>query len=556
MLTTLRVKNLALVKALRLEFGQGLNIITGETGAGKSVMIGALGLLLGERADRSLIRSGEDACGAEAVFQLEDTSEVDEILESFGLDLCEEGQLVIRRIIRASGSNQNLVNDNAVTVQVLKQLGEVLVDMHGPHDHQSLLHRDAQLDILDAYGHLWQDRLDYEETYRAWRGLFDRLEELEGDAGTVAEQIDMLSFRIDEIEKAELKLGEEDEIRKEHAMLGNAQRIQELAGGVLNALGEGDENAFAAVAAARRAMDELCRLLPDAEAWREQADGIATQIQDLNTDILRTVEGVDGSPVRLEWLDNRLATYQKMKRKYGGTVEEILASLEESKARLHDLETREEQVEELKKEIANAEAEVQQKGKALRASRKSIGKKLGKAIESELDALGLKNASFTIAFDACDPQASGLDVVEFEFAPNVGEPKRPLRAIASSGEISRVMLATKTALADHDRVPVLVFDEIDTNIGGETGDAVGQKLHEVSLRHQVICITHLPQVAVYGCRHFAVSKSVEDERTMTQVEQLAPDARVEEVARMLGGRDMTSVTLDHAREMLEAAGAC
>ncbi len=552
MLTSLRVKNLALVEQVRVEFHPGLNVITGETGAGKSILLGALSLLLGDRADKTLIRTGEDACGAEASFQLADPSAVDAVLEKYGLSPCENGELIIRRIIRASGSTQNLINDSSVTLQVLGEVGELLVDMHGPHDHQSLLNPEFQVDLLDAFGHLWTERSAYEEVFRTVQGLEQRRAELAGTGeDDVAAQMDLLTYRVKEIEEAELVEGEEERIAQEHQMVGNAQRILELGGGILNSLSEGEGSAFDSLAATQKSLEDLARLVPEAESWRQEAAELSARLQELGSSMHRVLDRIEGDPARLEWLDQRLATYQKLKRKHAPTVAEILEILQRSKARLHDLQTRGEQLAAVDADLARERGVLQGRGEALRKKRTAAAVKLAAAVTRELRMLGFPNGSFSVALSDAEPKLSGMDQVEFGFAPNVGEAMRNLRAIASSGEISRVMLATKVVLASHDRIPVMIFDEIDANVGGEMGNAVGRKLAEVARTHQVLCITHLPQVAVFGSTHLAVSKSVQNGRTITDVQPLTEKTRVEEIARMLGGRDLTSVTLKHAREMLE-----
>lgn len=553
MLERLEVRNYALIEQLSVEFDTGLNILSGETGAGKSILIGALGLLLGERADKALVRAGEDACGAEAAFHLAEPSGVDAVLTKYGLEPCADGHLVIRRIIRLSGASQTIVNDSPVTLQVLKEIGERLVDMHGPHDHQSLLDTEAQLAMLDAFGHIGDDLSAYASAYAALQDLDRRRAALAGGQETLAEQMDLLRYRVKEIEESKIQEGEEEEIRKEHAVLGNAQRIQELTGGILAALNEGESSAFDVLAGARRSMEELKRLLPQGDAWCSEAEAAARRIQELATDIAGVVEGIESSPVRLEWLEGRLATCQRMRKKYGPEVSDVLATLAQSRQRLHDLETRGEQLAALDQEMTTVRSQMQALGLALRKKRKAAGKQLAAAVKKELNDLGLPHGDFAVALAECEPRASGMDAVEFEFAPNIGEPKRPLHIIASSGEISRVMLAIKTVLAGHDRIPVLVFDEIDTNVGGEMGSAVGRKLAEVARSRQVLCITHLPQVAIAGQAHYGVAKSVRDGRTFSEVRRLQDEERVEEIARMLGGRDLTTVTLTHAREMLAKA---
>jgi DNA repair protein RecN (Recombination protein N) len=552
MLQTLRVRNLALVEDISVEFKPGLNVITGETGAGKSVIIGALGLLLGERADKSLIRAGADQCLAEAVFQLSDSAAVDAILDEVGLPPCEAGQLLVRRTLLASGAGKNFINDSSTTSQVLKRMGEHLVDMHGPYDHQSLLNTDFQLDILDAFGHLWESRSVYEAAYSAYRDAQTQRKELEGASEQdVSQQIDLLAFQVKEIEDLAPVEGEDEAIAQEQVQVANAQRILELAGGLQSALMEGENAAFNGLAFAHKNLGELAGLISAAGEWKDQAHSLMVQVQDLAETVERVVRNIEGDPSRLQWLEDRMASYHRLKRKYGGSVAAILAHVEKVKARLKDLENRGERLAELDKAIGVARGKVDQAGTKLGKARRQAATTLAKTITAELKDLGFQHGAFGVALQNVDPAPSGLDSIEFVFAPNAGEPARPLRAIASSGEISRVMLAVKAVLADHDSIPVLVFDEIDANVGGAMGTAIGTKLDKVGKHHQVLCITHLPQVAVFGKTHFSVAKEVVGGRTRTSISCLTPNERVEEVARMLGGRDLTSVTLKHAKEMLK-----
>lgn len=550
MLTTLRARNIALVESVRLDLQPGLNVITGETGAGKSVLIGALSLLLGERADRRFIREGEENCSVEAVFALDESRAVNHLLEAQGLEPCADGQLIIRRIIKASGASQSLVNDSAVTLPLLKQLGELLVDMHGPHDHQSLLRPSFQLELLDACGHTEKERAAYSETWSLKLQLEERLAEISGDTTDVAAQVDLLSYRIKEIEDADPKDGEEESVQREHAVVSNAQRVLELGGAAVAALTDGEGSAFDTLAVAQKNLEELARIMPESEAWRAEARTAAVQVQELSANLAAALEKVEGDPARLEWLDQRISAYKKLKKKYGPEVADVLATLEKSRARLRDLESREQRLAELEKETAVVLKELEKRGRKLREKRADAAAKLAKTVTKELKELGFAHGRFDVLLREQAPQSSGLDEIEFGFAPNAGEGMKPLRAIASSGEISRVMLAVKTVLADHDRIPVLIFDEIDANVGGEIGLAVGRKLAQIGRTHQVICITHLPQVAARGTTHFAVSKAIRDKRTVTDVRLLDESARADEIARMLGGRDLTKVTLQHARELL------
>jgi DNA repair protein RecN (Recombination protein N) len=551
MLATLRVKNLALVENVRLDFESGLNVITGETGAGKSILIGALHLLLGDRADKKYIRAGADACGAEALFKLARPQALNELLEALGVAPCEDGQLILRRIVKAAGGGQNLINDSPVTLQALKQVGELLVDMHGPYDHQSLLSPAFQLDVLDAYGQIEAEREAYAKVYREWTTLLTERADLQGDDQDVAGQIEMLTYRVKEIEELAPVEGEDEQVAREHMTVSHAQRILELGDGARKALLEGEGSAFDQLAAAQRNLEELARLLPEAEEWRLETRTLAVQLQSLSEAMISALDRVEADPARLQWLEQRLAAYQKLKRKYG-SVADVLAVLAENRERLRKLQTRGERLAELEGRIAAAHGVVLKKGRALSAKRRAAGEKMALAVVAELRELGFPRGGFAVDLQEGEPQSSGLDTVSFGFAPNVGEPMRPLRDIASSGEISRVMLATKAVLAGHDHIPVLVFDEVDANIGGEMGNAVGRKLAQLGKTHQVICITHLPQVAVHGDQHYAVTKRVREDRTFTEVDLLDGEPRVEEIARMLGGKDMTKLTLQHARAMLKS----
>jgi len=553
MLQSLQIKNLALVDTLNVEFESGLNVITGETGAGKSMIVGALNLLLGERADKTLLREGTDQCAVEAAFHVAQPDELHALLQAGGIESETDGRLIVKRTFTASGGGRQFVNNSPVTLQVLKRIGELLVDMHGPHDHQSLLNADFQLNVLDAFGHLEKELAAYREEYSRQQALRARRQALTAGDADVARQVDLLAFQVKELEAAALREEEEAEIIREQNVLGNAHAILQWTEEIRQVLTEAEESAFNRLAAAQQALDKLAALAPLAADWKNEARTLAGQIQDLSSGVGVFAGKIEGDPGRLQWLDDRLAVYQKLKRKYGGSVADLLKLFEQSRERLRDLQTRDEQVRKLDVELNASRRQLETLGQALRRKRAPAAERLVKAITAELQDLGFEKAAFAIVFSPVEPRADGLDALDFTFAPNPGESARPLRAIASSGEMSRVMLAVKTVLAEHDRVPVLVFDEIDVNIGGKTASRVGEKLAEVARRHQVLCITHLPQVAVHGNVQFAVEKRVQTGRTVARIIKLDSPSRIEEIARMLGGRDATRVTLDHARELLEKA---
>ena len=552
MLRTLKIKNLALVDDVQVGFNDGLNVITGETGAGKSLLMGALRLLLGERADKSMIRTGETSCSVHAEYGLSDSTQVDAVLEDVGLESCEGGLLIIRRVITES-ANKTMVNDEPVTLQVLRRLGEVLVDMHGPYDHQSLLNQSVQLEILDAFGQLDTEMAAYEEAYSKYRDIQRRITALNSDNEEDLErQIEFLDYRVNEIQKANLSEEEDNQVIEEHGMIANSQQVLELANGAVNALTAEEGCAFDGLVGAQQCLNRLVKMMPEAQEWHDELESAIAAVQDIVRSIENSASGIDASAERMQWLDDRLTTYQTLKRKYGATVEEVLENCEKWSEQLDDLRGRDKKRAALQAELETVLQAVEKAGLALRSKRENVADLLSECITRELVDIGFEHGFFDVQLNGCEPGPSGMDEVEFGFAPNAGEDMRPLRMIASSGEISRVMLATKAVLAKQDRIPVLVFDEIDANVGGEIGGAVGRKLAQVAQCHQLICITHLPQVAACGTTHLAVSKKVEDGRTYTEVELLDAESRPDEIARMLGGKESTGVTLQHAKEMLKS----
>lgn len=552
MLSILQIRNLALVEDLKVEFRPGLNIITGETGAGKSLLIGALSLLLGERADKSVIRTGQTQGSAECVLTLPDAGPVNSLLTEAGIDSCQDNQLILRRLVSASGGG-SFVNGCPATIQTLKKVGNLLVDMHGPHDHQSLLAQDFQMDILDAFGGLSEIRASYQGAYTELCELQAALKDLDCDEKTVAEQIDLLSFQVKEISEAAPLEGEEEEVKARHILMTNAQRILEAAQNMCQILTDGESSVIDSLASIQKELDSLRSAMPESEQWSEEVRSASVQLQELSRTINDCANAIDSDPRQIEQVEARIATYQKLRRKYGATVADILAKLEHARTRLRELQNRGERIAEIRGGIDRATGRVRNLGGKLGKDRRAVAGNLARAITRELQDLGFAKGSFHVQLSETEPGPTGTDTMEFGFAPNVGEAMRPLRMIASSGEISRVMLAIKAVLAKHDRIPVLVFDEIDTNVGGEMGFAIGEKLAGIAGSHQVICITHLPQVAVYGACHFAVAKRVRGERTYTEIGLLEGEARTDEVARMLGGRSPSTLTRDHAREMLATA---
>ena len=560
MLTTLRIKNLALVADLTLELSPGYNAITGETGAGKSILIGALNLVLGERADRTLIRSGSDSCSVEAVFDISGLrTPLKKFLEENGLEPCQENQLLLKRNFGANGTNRQFVNGSPTTLNVLATLGEGLVDIHGPHDHQSLLHAAKQLAILDAFGGLEPLREQFAGLVRCRSALETEKASLIVDEKTYAQQLDLLRFQVNEITAANLLPEEETELEREHRLATNAAKLLELSQTALRQLSEDESSVGAQAGALGRTLQELKRFDPEAGCLLSLHEEAMSFLRDLQSDLSHYGDKLDIDPARLQQLEDRLNLIQSLKRKYGGSLEQVVAFGDQARQKLGHLEGRDAELGRINAELDKNQAELKRLGAELSAQRREIIPKLCKAVVQQLADLGFTQSHFDVSIHSesqITDQAScvtsaGLDLVEFQFSPNPGEPPRSLRAIASSGELARVMLALKTVLAAQDDIPVLVFDEVDANVGGETANAVGDKMRQLGKNRQVLCITHLAPVAACASAHYVVTKQTKLLRTVTNIELLDKKERITELARMLGGQ--TQAARRHAEELLKNA---
>lgn len=579
MLTTLRIKNLALVTELTIELQAGYNVITGETGAGKSILIGALNLVLGERADHTLLRSGCESCSVEAVFDITALkAPIAAILEQAGIEPCEEGQLVIKRTFTATGTNRQFINGSPTTLIVLAQIGELLVDIHGPHEHQSLLRPSCQLALLDAFAGLNSEREAFAELVRLRGSLQTEKTALIVDDKTYAQQLELLRFQAEEIKSASLSSQDEGGLEENYRRATNAARLLQLSQTALGLLSENEMSLQAQTGILGRTLQELQRVDAGAAQLLSLHQQAVTSLGELQDALSRYSEKVELEPARLQELEERVNLVQSLKRKYGGTVESVLAFGKEAGDKLKSLEQRDAELARLNRELEMVEAKLWTAGLALSVHRREAGPRLGKKMRAQLADLGFKQSRFDVALttssrtdvsrsqsgsaDSPHPptasngspspayvfNSSGLDAIEFQFTPNPGEPPLPLRAIASSGELARVMLALKTVLAQEDQIPVLIFDEIDANVGGETARAVGEKLQRLALHRQVLCVTHLPQVAAPATAHYMASKEQKAGRTISQLTSLDKAQRVTELARMLGGQ--TEAARKHAAAML------
>ena len=542
-LTLLRIKNLALVEELDWQMEPGFIAITGETGAGKSIIIGALQLLLGERADKSLIRTGADLCTVEAVFSGEDLQKLNTQLVEAGIEPCEN-DLILKRTLSSTGTNRQFINGSPTTLSILKNLGDELVDLHGPHDHQSLLSPEMQMSLLDSFARAKEQLEEYRKHYRQLQTLLAEHAALNTAETAREQELDLLRHQITEIKSANLVAGEEEEIDKRYKLASNSKRLIELASAVANKLSEADDSVLSQLAETQRLLRELEKIDSSMAQFSSAHAAAVVELSEIARALSTYAEKLDLDPEQLAALEQRVSLFETLKRKYGGPIAEVIGFGERAAERMRKIEGRDAELERLAKEIETVRAQISHAGEALRKLRTKAAPKLSENIRRNLRDLGFRQSEFEAKLSALDePRPSGFDSVELLFSPNPGEPLKPLRVIASSGEISRLMLAIKSALAAHDSIPLLVFDEIDTNVGGEIAHAVGAKMQTLGHDHQLICITHLPQVAATASSHFVVTKDVAHGRTFSNLHEVIGKARQEEIARMLGGKSESALKL-------------
>lgn len=561
MLKELNIKNFAIIDQLHVEFSQGLNVLTGETGAGKSIVVDALNLALGERASVDLIRTGCQEAVVEASFELNGrgTAEISAMLSEQGIEMHPGEYLIVRRVLASSGKNRVYINGSLATLAALADLGSSLADIHGQHEHQSLLSLEKQMDLLDSFGGLEDIRNAAGEMYRRLHEAGRNLAELEAGARDRAQREDMLRFQKNEIEAAMLKPGEDEELANDQKVMANAEKLAATSAMITELLYSADDSAQVALKKAVTGLKDivaidnrLANALELCEAGRAQIDEAAREIAAYH-------ERIEYDPQRLEQIGDRLDLIQKLKKKYGNTIESILEFGANASIGLERMERSSEEIEKLKSEIQSIKTGLTAKVKELTKKRTAVAQDLEKKVESELGHLGMKKTKFTVRItqepgdDTLDGKKAGprgADRVEFLISPNPGEEPRPLAKIASGGELSRIMLALKTILVEGDSIPTLVFDEVDAGIGGAVAEEVGKKLRKVAAKRQVFCITHLPQIASMAGSHFGVSKFVKKDRTGTEVRLLDKQERIDEIARMLGGKTITDATIKHAEEMI------
>ncbi|MBP6964244.1 MAG: DNA repair protein RecN [Armatimonadetes bacterium] len=558
MIQQLFIKDFAVIDSLELEFGPGLNILTGETGSGKSIIVDAINIALGERADADAIRSGCERATVEAVLDVSglDPGGLSSMREAGFAP--EDGRVIVSRELTRGGKSQCRINGRPATVSLLKEITDRAVDIHGQHDHQSLLRPERHLDTLDEWcGEPAQaERRLVAEAYARLRALQAELSRLETDRRERAHNIDLYQFQLEEIRGANLRPGEEEELLADRTRLANAERLHAAASAAFEAIGDRAQDicALDKLSDAVAALHDLADLDPLLQPTAEVLQSALYQVEDASRELRAYRDAVEFSPERLEAIEERLDVLRALKRKYGETVEEIEAYGVEVERKLDALAHGEERTEELTGEIERASLEAGSHARALSEIRRRGGADFASRIVGELEMLSMPNALFEVSQAEKPLDAAGVDDVEFLISANPGEPVKPLAKIASGGEMSRIMLAVKSVIASADRLPTLIFDEIDVGIGGRTADVIGEKLQALAASCQVLCITHLPQIASRPADHFRIEKRLEDGRTVVRVRRLDDEERVEELSRMLGGADPSDTAVRHAREMLSGRG--
>ncbi len=556
MLTELRIRNLAIIESLDLSFSKGLSILTGETGAGKSIILSAVQLLLGSKATEEMIRSSEEEGSVEAFFDISANGRVLEKVRERFPDRTrhgEEGFLLLRRTLSRSGRGKAFINGNLATLGMFTEIGEDLLSIYGQHEHQSLQRVETHVDILDEFGGLMGLRGEFQNHFIEYADLSEKILKIREEQEKRRKERELMTFQSREIEASGLQAGEEESLKEEQRILANAQKLMGFVNASEDMLYGEEGSAMDKVQAVLRQGREMAAIDPSLFPLLKSLESGLIQLEDV-TQALRDYEKrVEINPERLETIENRLDEIDRLKRKYGPTVEAVLLVKKEFDERLAIFTSDEERLSDLDGRLRPLEQKVMSLANRLSEERKRVSVELGRSIEKELASLGMKKTTFQVRREDLPHSIKGMDRIEFLVSPNIGEEVKPLAKIASGGELSRMMLAMKRILAKIGGRQVLIFDEVDSGIGGAIAEVVGRKLRDLSRDHQVICVTHLPQIACFADAHYSVKKEVKGGRTITQVDRLEKERVVEEIARMLGGVKVTEKTRAHAKEMIENA---
>lgn len=559
MLLELTIHHIALIESLRIEFAQGFNVLTGETGAGKSIVVDCLNLSLGGRADREIIRTGAEKGGVEALFDISGNPAAQRLAEELGVD-AEDGMVCVSRELSRSGRNICRIAGVPMPLSTLKQFTSLLIDIHGQHEHQSLLNPSRHIEYLDMFG--GKEHLQKIEAVRGAHALrsaaASKLKALLRDASERERLLDMLRYQVQEITSAKLKDGEEEKLEKKLNMLENAEKVQNAVetAYALTYAGADGMSAQESLKQASDAMQSIARLDARFAKIAEDLHGLYYAAQEAGGELRAIRETLAFDPALMEKINARLDLISKLERKYGATEAEVIAFGRDAKARLDAIESGDEEIAKLKKELKARDTALREACEALTASRRAIAERLEREIVEQLQDLGMQKTRFSVDFKPLEkPTANGADAVEFMISPNPGEPLRPLAEIASGGELSRIMLALKTISLNHGGVDSMIFDEIDTGVSGRMAQVVGEKMVRIAAEKQVICVTHLPQIAALGDEQYLVEKSVSGDRTQTNVTHLDAEGRIRELSRIVGGGRDSESSLAHASHMLEDAAS-
>ncbi|MCC5893210.1 DNA repair protein RecN [Exiguobacterium sp.] len=551
MLAELSIKQFAIIDELNIGFNRGMTVLTGETGAGKSILLDAIGLLVGGRGSSEFVRYGQDKAEIEGLFIVEAGHPILEAAQQYGIDI-EEGTVILRRDLHSSGKSVCRVNGKMMPLSTLRELGRLLVDIHGQHEHQHLMDAEYHLGILDNFAEAEVTPLleQYRQAYAAYNAVATELKRLSQSEQELAQRMDLLAFQTNEIEAAALNIGEEQALTEERDELANFERIHQHVRLSYEAVAD-ESRGLDQIGMAMREMEEASTLSSSLQPMSETISNAYFMLEDAKFQLRDQLDSLEFDPVRLDEIETRLALFQQLKRKYGATIDEVIAYGEKVADELKSMTNREEHLQELTDRLATLETSVRETGLALSAARKRAATGLEEAIHRELQELYMEKTRFEVRFKESGYRADGLDQVEFYMMTNVGEPFKPLAKVASGGELSRVMLALKSIFSRTVGVASIIFDEVDTGVSGRVAQAMGEKIFRLSVGSQVLCITHLAQVAAMADQHLYITKSETDERTKTNVSTLDRSERIDELGRMIAGAQMTELTKQHVEELLD-----
>lgn len=556
MLAELAIENYAVIETIRVRFHAGLNLLSGETGSGKSIVVDALGLLLGARASAEMVRSGAGRARISGIFEVAPSPALSKLLDGAGIEI-EDGELLIEREILLNGKSRAFAGNRPATAAFLKDLAPFLADIHGQHDQQQLFSSDVQREMLDAFGASGTLAAEVASLYASWRAAQSELDQLDRSAQEKLRLADLWSFQVREIETVNPRAGEDTDLENERRVLANVVRLEEAANAAYASLYDAPESASAQLRIVTRRIEELARIDPSAREILATLQPAAIAIDEASHALRHYLSKLEADPARLDEVESRLNALEKLKRKYGGTIDEVLAFLDDARRQFAAVEHSSERRESLKKETASLAARFESAAAKLTAARKEAAQRLGKRMEQELASLAMEKTRVEIRVAPAPWSGSGADVVEILISPNPGEEPKPLERIASGGELSRVALALKTCAAParpSKQTPrTLVFDEVDSGVGGSAAEAVGRRLKKLAATSQVLCVTHLPQIAGFADHHYFVEKQTVKGRTIAAIEELSPAGRTREIGRMLSGERVTPEALRHAEQLLKLA---